>query len=297
MSLLDDALALFSYTSIDDITVNNLKKALKKALLSAHPDKNDGNDTDIDRILQSYVYLSETLARLSGGRATLQNIISPDELKGSRADEIINKVLDEFNNDEFNALFEQTHVREAQQGYESWLKADSDSKADDNHPPFTQDELNDVFVQTVKAGKLDPESIILHPDEMALYSGKNLGISLIHESGGTFTSDPNANPEYTDLFTAYTSDNTIYDKIPAYIDTPKTLEDILSERSADILPSKNDLEQISAWEKKRIEEEKKHLEQIKGYFGGELKSGLMLGEGAYYSYPLDTTEVISWGLM
>jgi hypothetical protein len=57
MSLLDDALALFSYTSIDDITVNNLKKALKKALLSAHPDKNDGNDTDIDRILQSYVYL------------------------------------------------------------------------------------------------------------------------------------------------------------------------------------------------------------------------------------------------
>lgn len=274
MSLLSHCLKIFGFSVIDDVTEVSLKKAFKLAILSAHPDKKNlelesesesVEQYDIDDIMNSYVYLSETLQRIFGGRSTLQNMVSPDELKNGRGNEIINKVFEEFDNEEFNRLFEITYIRFDQQGYESWLKADA--TAEDNYkippPTFTTDELNTVFLKHVKEGKAEPTSIILHPDEMALNSGKNLGVSLIQETGGTFTSGSEAKPEYTDLYSAFTFDNTISDKIPTYVETIKTLDTILTEREAEIVPTATDLEHIVAWETRRIEEAKQLQELVK----------------------------------
>ena len=80
MSELASVLELFGFLSIDEVTVDSLKKSFKTRILQAHPDKG-GDDIVFDKMLRSYVYLTETLQRISGGRATLQNIVSPDELK------------------------------------------------------------------------------------------------------------------------------------------------------------------------------------------------------------------------
>ena len=90
MSELQHALELFEFLSIDDVTVNSLKKAFKTQIIRAHPDK--GGDANLfDQMLRSYMYLTETVQRITGGRATLQNVVTPDELKEMRPDEIINR--------------------------------------------------------------------------------------------------------------------------------------------------------------------------------------------------------------
>ena len=96
MAELAKTLELFGFLTIDDVTGDSLKKAFKTRILQAHPDK--GGDADVfDNMLHSYVYLTRTIQRISGGRSTLQNILSPDELK--RSDEIISRFFDEFQND------------------------------------------------------------------------------------------------------------------------------------------------------------------------------------------------------
>lgn len=120
MSELEHVLKLFGFMSIDDVTAESLKKAFKIQVLKSHPDKG-GDATEFDRLLGSFVYLSETFQRINGGRATLQNVISPDILKGMRPDELVNRVFEEFDNDAFNKMFEENHKRQ-EHGYVSWLK-------------------------------------------------------------------------------------------------------------------------------------------------------------------------------
>ena len=65
MSELANILELFGFLSIDDVTLETLKKSFKTRILEAHPDK--GGDADrFDTLLHSYVYLTETIQRISG---------------------------------------------------------------------------------------------------------------------------------------------------------------------------------------------------------------------------------------
>jgi len=294
MSLLQHSLELFGFDSIDDVTETNLKQAFKVAILRSHPDKG-GNENDIEKVMNYYVFLAETLQRVSGGRATLQNIVSPDELKGGRADELINRVFEEFDNDAFNAEFVKRHINE-NRGYESWLRTADETftllndgafgNATQKPPTFSENDLNKVFETTFKQGSSAQTSVIIHPDQMAYTSGRNLGVALIEQSGGTFTSDPSANPEYTDLYSAFTSDNTISDKIPSFVNNDKTLEEILAEREKErnkerdnkFRKTKDDIELIAEYEKKKLEEQKQHLENIKKHFDTDnLRSVFNLG--------------------
>ena len=86
MSELQHVLELFDFISIDDITADSLKKAFKKKVLQVHPDKG-GDASEFDGLITGFVYLSETFQRINGGRATLQNVISPDQLRDLRPDE------------------------------------------------------------------------------------------------------------------------------------------------------------------------------------------------------------------
>jgi len=224
MSELAGILELFGFLSIEDVTIDSLKRSFKQRILEVHPDK--GGDADLfDTMLHSYVYLTETIQRISGGRATLQNILSPDDLK--RSDEIINRFFEEFNNDEFNQQFEKKETH----GYASWLATDTPK----THVTVEND-LNDTFEKIFK--NTNNTSVILHPEAMAYISGSNIGTSLI-ENENSYTSDLFMNPKYTDLYSAYTNDNIVYDKLSFHNNT-KTFDEIISERNAPIAPLNDD---------------------------------------------------------
>ena len=258
MSELGGILELFGFLNIEDVTLDSLKRSFKTRILEVHPDK--GGDADLfDTLLRSYVYLTETIQRISGGRATLQNILSPDDLK--RSDEIVNRFFEEFTNDEFNQQFEKQ--KKETHGYASWLATDTPeiSKTVEavEAVEAVETDLNDIFEKIFKNTK--NTSIILHPEAMAYVSGSNIGTSLI-ENENSYTSELFTNPNYTDLYSAYTNDNIVYDKL-SFHDNTKTFDEIISERNAPIAPL-NDDERKAIYEfetKKQI----KPLDEPKGF--------------------------------
>lgn len=308
MSLLQHALDLFEYKSMEDVTIESLKKTFKKQVVTSHPDKG-GSEADFDMLLSTYLYLSETVNRLSGGRNTLHDVNAPDRIKEERANQLINEIFEEFEQDRLNTLFnnielqenvdtkytrvkldnafheqfEKTHMRD--NGYGEWFKMKDESILENNENSLygsitikpnivNENELNSAFEATIVANKPTPTTLSLQPDEMAYYSG-GMGMTLIEENAG-FTSASGMNPEYTDLYTAYTSDNTVFDKIqPIYTkvdEKPKTVEELLQEREKVYEFYKDEeLEAITEYERKRFEADKKHKNNIHNYFNSSVK--------------------------
>lgn len=279
MSELASVLELFGFLSIDEVTVDSLKKSFKTRILQAHPDKG-GDDILFDKMLRSYVYLTETLQRISGGRATLQNIVSPDELKEMRPDEIVNKFFEEFHNDEFNRKFEEQNKKEVH-GYSSWLREGREEgeegreetedgiygNATQKAPEFDQKDLNEVFEVSAKKGKVVSD-IILHPEAMAYVSATCMGTLIIDDNKGSYTSDIFANPEYTDVYSAFTENNTICDKVTNFVERGRTLEDIITERNADVIQPLNDdeLSAIQEFERVKNANNISNISKVKDYF-------------------------------
>lgn len=280
MSEIDEVLQLFGFLTLDEVTPEGLKRAFKVNIIRAHPDKG-GSPEAFDMMLNSYMFLTETVQRVYGGRATLQNIITPDELKGLRPDEIVNRFLEEFENKYFNTKFEEVHKSEGH-GYQDWLKNKSEETnlidgefgdATQKPPTFIFNELQDfnkAFEENVKKNKPEPSAIILHPEAMAYVSGDVLGTDIIEsvaEREGGYTSAAFCNPEYTDVFSAFTTANTIADKVTTFKDTNRSLEDIMNERNSEIKPlTMNERQALFDFEKKKVAEQTKHLEQVKNFF-------------------------------
>ena len=287
MAELENCLQLFEFLNIEDVTADSLKKAFKKKVLKVHPDKG-GDATEFDGMLAAFVYLSETFQRINGGRATLQNVISPEQLRQLRPDELVNRVFEEFDNETFNKQFEETHKSEGH-GYVDWLKNKSDDfnlidgefgDATQKPPTFIFKELEDfnkAFEETVKKDKPEPSAIILHPEAMAYISGTTIGTSIIESHEGGYTSDFYANPEYTDVYSAFTTANTIADKVTTFKETNTPLEDIINERNAQIKPlSINERQALFEYEKKKQAEQTKHLEKVKEFFEFDAKQSKQL---------------------
>jgi curved DNA-binding protein CbpA len=286
MSELQHVLELFEFITIDDVTADSLKKAFKKKVLKAHPDKG-GDSTEFDGVLAAFVYLSETFQRINGGRATLQNVISPERLREMRTDELINRVFEEFDNDTFNKEFEETHKSEGH-GYVDWLKNKEEESnlmegefgdATQKPPTFTFEEksFNKMFEEAAKKDKPEPSAIILHPEAMAYISGTTVGTSIIESHEGGYTSDFYANPEYSDVYSAFTTTNTIADKVTTFKETSKSLEDIINERNAQIKPfDASERQAIFDFEKKKAEEQTKHLAKVKDFFEFDAKQSTQL---------------------
>ena len=274
MSELESVLELFGFISIDEVTVDSLKKSFKLRILQAHPDKG-GDDAIFDKMLNSYVYLTETLQRISGGRATLQNIVSPDELRVLRPDEIVNKFFEEFHNDEFNQQFEEQNTRETH-GYSDWLKEVTVTTVTDGlygnatlpPPEFDQKNLNEVFENSAKKGKIEPSAIILHPEAMAYVSATCMGTLIIDDNKGSYTSDIFANPEYTDVYSAFTENNIICDKVTSFVEKGRTLDDIIAERNTAVIEPLNDNEIRAILEFERVKNASNisNISKVKEYF-------------------------------
>ena len=287
---MDQALEKLGFSSMDDVNSEALKRAFKAAVINSHPDKG-GSEDDFESILAAYVYLSTTIKRMTGGRSGFQ-VLNVFDVRQARDDQFTNELnnlvsevfdhLDSNQNEEFrkefNNQFEKIHVRENERGYEEWLKQDDDVKVDlPNGSPngLEKDPVdwNRTFESNVKHGKPEPTTLILHPDQMGFVSGSTRGAALIPSTGQSFTSDPEERPEYTDLHAAYTSENTVYDKVPVYQEKQRTFEDILKERDMVYVSELDrDLEAIAAYEKRKQEEEAAHKLKIEAYFKGTSSS-------------------------
>jgi len=275
---MEEALAKLGFSSLDGVTFDSLKKAFKTAVVNAHPDKG-GSEEDFDSILAAYVSLSTTLKRMTGGRDGFQ-VLNVFDVRQAREDQFVNElnnlVNDVFDHldgsdhsaflNEFNAQFEKVHVREHERGYEEWLRSPDEEK---EVPRIDVDptQWNQMFESTVKLGKPEPTSLILHPDQMAFVSGSTRGAALLPSTGHSFTSEPEERPEYTDLHDAYTSESTIFDKVPVYQEKVRTFDDLLKERDMVYTTELDrDLAAIAAYEKRKQEEETEHKQRIEEYF-------------------------------
>jgi curved DNA-binding protein CbpA len=295
---------MFAFLDINDITGASLKKAFKEKALKVHPDKG-GDAEEFDKMLAAFLYLTDTVQRVNGGRATLQNIISPDELKGMRPDELINRVFEEFDNKIFNAEFEKNNKQQLP-GYDSWLSAKDDcsnleygkyGEATQKPPTFDEKDLNTVFEAFTKKGRLEPETIILHPESMAYISGTNIGTAIIDTNEGGYTSALYTKPEYTDAYSAFTSDNTICDKVGAFKETGKTFDDLIAERNAEITPfDDRELKAIQEFEKKKLEKNINNLSKTRDYFNNTNNANntnLNIEEGVVYNLFKDGNGVLA----
>jgi hypothetical protein len=229
MSQLQHSLEILGFKDINAVTGESLKKAFKVTVLKSHPDKG-GTQEEFDRLLSAYLYLLETVNRLHGGRQTLLNVISPEELKESRMDEVINCIFEEFEREQFNAEFEKQYPQ-TPHGYKEWLQeAKYDFNVTDGPygsatqlpPTFEEHRLHEEFVQQAKEGKPAPTAIILHPEDMAYYSANIMGTSIMETNTGCYTSEPFLTPEYTDVYAAFTNENTICDKVQPFVPQTKT---------------------------------------------------------------------------
>jgi len=290
MSYLFYSLQQFGFSSLEEVTASSLKRAFKRNCVTYHPD-HGGSSDHFDEMLSSYLYLSETLHRMNGGRSVLQCMNGPDELKQQRAEQerqnrYINELFDDLVIDsednspplppDFHERFAAEHVNQDAHGYADWFSKHSDENVhtgdvygDATITPFVEEtRFHESFEELVRVGKPAPsQSIMLHPDEMA-YSTQSGGYSLIKSS--TFTSDGESNPTYVDLHDAYTSENTIYDKVApptAEALISRTYDDLLKEREeVYICASDADVEAIAAYEKKRIDEQTDHKKKLDSYF-------------------------------
>jgi hypothetical protein len=308
------ALELFEFKSMEDLTTESLKRAFKKQVLVSHPDKG-GHEGDFDMLLSAYLYLSETLHRLSGGRATLLDVNAPDRIKEARANQLINEVFEDFERDRLEELFRKQmdnesemdgtdgtdakysrlkldasfheqfeKVREQTKGYSEWLQSkDTNLITTDGQygeltikatiAPSDIKDLNSAFESSIGVTP-SVSTLALHPDQMAYCTG-NMGHTLVEQSSG-FTSAPGLNPEYTDVYQAFTSENTVFDKVQpgrAVIDYKDALAKMIAEREKVYECVKDEeLEAIAEYEQKKIEADKKHKNSIQQYFNGSVKS-------------------------
>ncbi len=311
MTSLEEALELLEFKSLDDVGTESLKIAYKRILMKEHPDRG-GDGCRFDQLINGYLYLRRILYRQTGGRDH-QFVLHPKDVKDQRDQQAINELnnminqiyddLQDIQTNEFNERFNkryEEYCKERQEcddhismmtasdqtkGYGDWLASDEsinspvvllkdgDYGSATMKPPIIKaEDLNKMFEYTVRCGKaVTDQSLILHPEQMA-YSVASGGMLLIPSANG-FTSDWEERPEYTDLHAAYTSNNTVFDKIPVFQERDRTFDDLLKERDVEYKTELDrDLEAIAAYEKRKQEEEEEHKKRIRSYFQGNLSS-------------------------
>ena len=307
-----DYLRVLGLEHITDLSLKDLKKAFRSKVLEAHPDKG-GEANDFDYLLSAFVYINNTICRVKGGRNTLEEIRSPEELRADRIEEFIESVFEEFNREIFNKVFDNHHVSDLNEGYSQWLseeKKESESETESDSEKGVLDyqtllknvrimkseelsekgDINSVFVREAKKGKPEPQSIILHPNAMAYHQGPLVGTSLIGigERPDSYTSDFLSNPEFTDLYQAYTTENILCDKVSDRISN-RTLDDIIKERSENMNPFTDDEKSaLYEYERAQLQKEKQRIDKLNESYNTNFKynatfleNTVICGEGSF----------------
>ncbi len=222
------------------LTEDSLKKAYKKAALKAHPDKG-GSEEYFEAVTRAYAYLSEILKYMSSGKRTTSNLDNINTIHSNRDTEAkqweyksdpIRLNPKNLDMNAFNKMFEQTHMPDPDSdGYGDWLKNNTQN---DNTPKFkgkfNRDVFNRMFDDESKKSQTQSNNLIIHPGQMALTLNPTNGVDLVMDRPSSFTAAPNSKFQYTDLRGAYTTDNTVSDKVSNVQVTERNYEQYRANR-------------------------------------------------------------------
>jgi curved DNA-binding protein CbpA len=250
------------------LTEDTLKSAYKKAALRAHPDKG-GSEEFFEAVTRAYAYLSEILKHINGNKN--RNINNPGALSATRDQESEKwKYVDpvklnpkNLDMNAFNKIFEQTHVPDPDtDGYGDWLKT-GESGGGSDAPKFSgkfnRDVFNQMFENEAQKNNSKSGSLIVHPGEMALTLAPALGTDLISEKPSSFTAAPNSKFQFTDLRGAYTTENTISEKVSGVVVENRSYDQYKSNREKGPAP----LTQTELHHIQEFEQRQKQVEQLR----------------------------------
>jgi curved DNA-binding protein CbpA len=211
------------------LTQESLKSSYKRVALKAHPDKG-GSEEYFEAVTRAYAYLSEILKHIKGGRKDVNGKVdAPSSLSSSRDTEAekwkhtepVRLNAKNLDMNAFNKLFEETHMPDPDSdGYGDWLKnADGGGSGGGGGGPkfkgqFNRDVFNKVFEDEARrGGNQQNSSLITHPGQMALTLNPMSGVDLVGDRPDSYTAAPNSKFQFTDLRGAYTTENTISEKV------------------------------------------------------------------------------------
>jgi curved DNA-binding protein CbpA len=202
------------------LTEEALKKAYKRAAIKAHPDKG-GSEEDFEAVTRAHAYLGEILLRIKGGRKTEGKMDAPEALKDNRQKEskqweMVQPVRlnpKKLDLNAFNQMFEQTRMPDPdEEGYGDWLKsADTADAAPKFSGKFNRDVFNRAFEEEAKKRGTSSELALRQPDALTL--APTAGVELGRGRPETYTAAANASMKFTDLRSAYTSENMITNQV------------------------------------------------------------------------------------
>lgn len=206
------------------LTDESLKTAYKKMAKISHPDRG-GSSEYFEAVTRAYAYLTEILSVMQRGKRKAEAPIhtgAADHLRGTREEEAkqwehaepVRLNAKNLDMNAFNKLFEESHMPDPDaDGYGDWLKStDGGSAGPKFSEKFNRDVFNRMFDEETRKSK-QPSNQLVHPGEMALTLNVNSGTDLLGTRPDTYTAAPNSRFQFTDLRGAYTTDNTVSDKV------------------------------------------------------------------------------------
>ena len=207
------------------LTEDALKKAYKRAAIKAHPDKG-GTEEDFEAITRAHAYLGEILRRIQGGRGKEGKVEAPAVLKDNRASEAKKWEMVEpvrlnpkkLDMNAFNQMFEATRIPDPDdEGYGDWLKnAAGDGSGPKFSGKFNRDVFNKMFEEEAKkkgaaGGGADNVLALRQPEALTL--APTAGVEIGRGRPDTYTAAANASLKFTDLKSAYTTENMITSQV------------------------------------------------------------------------------------
>ena len=206
------------------LTDESLKTAYKKMAKISHPDRG-GSSEYFEAVTRAYAYLTEILSVMQRGKRKTEAPVhtgAADHLRGTREEEAkqwehaepVRLNAKNLDMNAFNKLFEESHMPDPDaDGYGDWLKStDGGSAGPKFSEKFNRDVFNRMFDEETRKSK-QPSNQLVHPGEMALTLNANSGTDLLGTRPDTYTAAPNSRFQFTDLRGAYTTDNTVSDKV------------------------------------------------------------------------------------
>jgi curved DNA-binding protein CbpA len=206
------------------LTDESLKTAYKKMAKISHPDRG-GSSEYFEAVTRAYAYLTEILSVMQRGKRKAEASVhtgAADHLRGTREEEAkqwehaepVRLNAKNLDMNAFNKLFEESHMPDPDaDGYGDWLKSsDGGSAGPKFSEKFNRDVFNRMFDEETRKSK-QPSNQLVHPGEMALTLNANSGTDLLGTRPDTYTAAPNSRFQFTDLRGAYTTDNTVTDKV------------------------------------------------------------------------------------
>ena len=259
------------------LSTDLIRAAYKKAAVRAHPDRG-GNPALFDAVTRASAYLQKIVDRVSGIRQqaaaisahvpqTQQEIDSYSQQRASSVAQLQDRAPvalspKKLDMNLFNQLFEENKLPDPEKddGYGDWLKTtgqnDTVQENSTLRKKFALDTFNQAFQQETRntngpAGGYYPSAIILQP---------TMGVTLGSDRPDDFTAAYGSRTQFTDLKSAYTSDNTFSQNVQSAAASlgsrPSNLKDMEKARSAPVVLSADEQRRVRA-----AEEREKMLEE------------------------------------